>query len=452
LAAPLRVQRAVARLWATNFRNENWALRSAPSSDLARECHAAYGAPKWCARSSSDGERKPENPGCVGWHLEKLKIAFRNVGAPWYGGAGPDALTISEIIHFGYEGGRSTRTYVVPLDRAPENLPRAEFGPCRIERLSEAELADILQTAALERHCRGHVDIGKFSQFKWLLVNESVDIQPAAQRDIRTRIWSTTLDGFGLVDVYRRCFPPIVERALMTLLLHPWEDRALYASFDTWKPFDVPWIYAANSDPFEAPRPVPDFTSLSWRPYATPEGDIIEHDQPDSREFEEIVFDNYETECRTTWTTLEMVCPLEQICCPAFNPLIEHFLLRAWREEGIDQLIMHMTAIDAAIGNRELNKNRPKEKKYVGLTKALGARMCALLSDPNAGSQFDTLYDRRSEYIHGRLGAEGEIKIEDLNSARRMARRVARGVLEYAVNHPDRSRDDMLADLDGRAP
>jgi hypothetical protein len=94
-----------------------------------------------------------------------------------------------------------------------------------------------------------------------LLVNESVDIQPAAQRDIRTRIWSAT-DGFGLVDVYRRRFPTIVERALMTLLLHPWEDCARSASFDTWKPFDVPWIYAANNDPFEAPRPVPDFASL----------------------------------------------------------------------------------------------------------------------------------------------------------------------------------------------
>ena len=69
---------------------------------------------------------------------------------------------------------------------------------------------------------------------------------------------------------------------------------------------------------------------------------------------------------------------------PAFNPLIEHFLLRAWREEGIDQLIMHMTAIDAAIGNREFNKNWPKKKKYDGLTKALGTRMCALLTIANA--------------------------------------------------------------------
>jgi hypothetical protein len=77
--------------------------------------------------------------------------------------------------------------------------------------------------------------------------------------------------------------------------------------------------------------------------------------------------------------------------------------------------------------------------------------MGALLCDPNVGTQFCAIYDRRNKYIHGRLGVEGKIAGEDLNSARRLARRVARAVLEYAVSHPDRSRDDMLADLDGTA-
>jgi hypothetical protein len=172
----------------------------------------------------------------------------------------------------------------------------------------------------------------------------------------------------------------------------------------------------------------------------TPEGEVIEHDQPDSREFEEIVFDNYEEECRRTWTSLQMVCPLEQICCPTFNPLIEHFLLRSCREEGIDQLIMHMTAIDAALG-----------KQQKGATEAIRKRLKRLLNDEGASQEFKRLYDLRCAYIHGR-GEDRPIPVSDLVSARRLARRTADAVLCYAGAHSGATRDQMLDELDGAKP
>jgi hypothetical protein len=440
LAAPLRVQRAISRLWGKGFASEDEAFRSPAFWQLAHECHTAYGAPARFSEQPDDADDVTGEPGCLQWHKSKLRTAFRNLGAPWYGAAIPDASTVSEKIHFGYEGGVCTRVYLVPLDRAPKNLPRTDFGPCRIGRFSEAELADLVNAAALRRHQRHPFDLGKFSQFSWLVVQETVQLEPAAKRDWITRLLEEPSIGFGLVDVYRRRFPTVVERALMTLLLHPWEDCARCASFDTWKPFDLPWYYPVNSDPFEVPRVVPDFASLSWEPYLTPNGDVIEHDQPARRDFEKIVFDDFEAKCRHAWTSLQTVCPLDQTSSCAFNRLIEHFLLRAYWEDGIDELVMQMTAVDAAIGKQEQ-----------GSTKAIARRLRKLLDDEDAKAEFEKLYNLRCGYIHGR-GEKSAIRASDLVAARRLARRAAESVLSYAKDNPSATRCQMLDELEGAKP
>jgi hypothetical protein len=450
LPAPLRVQSAIVRLWTKSFASEEEAFGSREFSELARQCHAVYRAPDWPDPGRKHGAREPGDAKYVEWHKQKLQTAFRNVGAPWYDGTFPDPQRVSEIIDFAYKGGMSTRIFLAPLDRAPSSFPKAKFGPCRIGRFAKEELADIVKPAVFDRNKHDQFDVARFSQFSWLVVEESVSLPQAAERDSFTKFLNTEVGAHSKVAVHSRAFSAIVEHVLSALILHPWED--FVRSAEIWRPFVIPWIYPVKGDPFETPPPAPDVDSLSWElgSYQTTEG-RIEFDRPTTSIVKNGAFEDLEARLSQTWIALEEVCPLGHTGSTALNPFIEHFLLRAYLERGIDELIMHMTAIDAAIGNCKFNKNRPKKKKYDGMTKALSARMCALLCDPSVGPQFCALYDRRSEYIHGRLGAEGEIKIEDLNSARRLARPVARAVLEYAVNHPDRSRDDMLADLDETA-
>jgi hypothetical protein len=204
--------------------------------------------------------------------------------------------------------------------------------------------------------------------------------------------------------------------------------------------FIVPWAYTLNNDPFESPRSAPDFTSLSWEPFLTPDGSIVECDHPESTIFNKTSFKNFEEKSIETWDLRERVCSPHLASLSAFNPLIDHFLLRAHWQEGIDELISYMTTIDAAIG-----------KQQKGMTKAIGKRLKRLLNDEGASQEFERLYDLRSAYIHGR-GEDRSIPTSDLIAARRLARRTAEAVLSYAGMNPGTPRDRMLDELDGAMP
>ena len=80
-------------------------------------------------------------------------------------------------------GGPCTRTYLMPLDMAPEKFPIVAFGPCRIVHLSKENLADIVNLPLLERHKRTQFDLEMFCQIMWLVIEESVQLQPAKERD-----------------------------------------------------------------------------------------------------------------------------------------------------------------------------------------------------------------------------------------------------------------------------
>jgi hypothetical protein len=431
LAAPLHVQKAMSRLWdqAKRFDSEDRAYGSVWFSQLACECHNAYGAPP--RYSEPPDETFWEDLNVLQWHEGNLKRLFRNIGAPWYDvGTSPGLATAADIIDFAYQGGPFTRVYLAPLDRAPENMPRTEFGPCRVGRFSAAELAAIIKSPALIRHQRNQFDLDKFSRFAWLVVEEPVHLKPAAERDWITRLLNTSLKPSDTVDIYSRRLPKIVERALVTLLLHPWEDFVNFANQD-WRPFVIPWFYTVNNDPFEVPRSAPNFASLSWEPYLSPEDELIEHDRPKATEFEQAAFGGFEA-LQGIWELLAAVVPLGKVCYPAVNQLIEHFLLRAYFEKDIDELIMHTTAIDAAIGRRQN-----------GMTKAIGKRLKRLLSGEVVSQEFERLYDLRSAYVHGR-GVDKPLQTSDLISARRLARQTTQAVLCYANDNPEASRSQLL--------
>jgi hypothetical protein len=412
LPAPAPVQSAAARLWARSLTREDEAFASFEFSQLARECHATYGAPDWGLRGSH-GERKSESSSYLEWHEQNLRTIFRNVGAPWYGGTNPSAQGISETIDFAYRGGACRRVYLAPLDQAPAHLPRAEFGPCRMGRFSEDELAHIIKSVALNRHGHDRLDVASLSQFSWLSIDEQIILQPAAERDILFQLLNTKLDTDSKVIMRHRTFPAIVERVLFVLMLHPWED--FVRSSENWRPFHMPWVHPVNSDPLEPATPPQDAESLSWQldAYPTPDGDLIELDRPVTRRMKNEAFDDFQAKLSQTWRALQLVYPLVQPSSSPFNRLVEHFLLRGYLEKGIDELIMHMTGVDAAVGSRHYRK----VTKYKSMTDAIAGRLKRLLQDEAAATEFERLYDVRSAYIHGR-DQDGAILTSDLISAR----------------------------------
>ncbi len=127
---------------------------------------------------------------------------------------------------------------------------------------------------------------------------------------------------------------------------------------------------------------------------------------------------------------------------------MKHFLVRAALSDGMDQIIGHMTTIEAALGLQSdfSNKGRPKADK-MGATARLTKWVGALLSDPQAGLDYAALFETRSAFVHGR-SLPGAISSADRNRARSLARRVVLALIDAATG-PARlcDREDFLKTL-----
>ena len=128
---------------------------------------------------------------------------------------------------------------------------------------------------------------------------------------------------------------------------------------------------------------------------------------------------------------------------------VEHFLVRAFLADGIDEVMAHMTAIEAALGLEmdHKRKARPKPDPHPkrSPTDRVAARIGAALTDAKAVQQYKDLFELRSAFVHGRAGLQ-KISTPQRVLARNLARRVAAALVSLAA-HPVRSREDVLAGL-----
>ncbi|MBB3358814.1 MULTISPECIES: hypothetical protein [unclassified Novosphingobium] len=132
-----------------------------------------------------------------------------------------------------------------------------------------------------------------------------------------------------------------------------------------------------------------------------------------------------------------------------FETPIAHFLVRAFLADGMDEVMAHMTAIEAAMGLEMDHKKwmRPKPDKHKGrsATDRVAARIAALLNDPNSVRDYRHLFELRSTFVHGRAGIQ-KVSTAERVLARGLACGVARGLVGAAAS-PVRSREEALAGL-----
>src|SRR5207249_2672993 len=129
------------------------------------------------------------------------------------------------------------------------------------------------------------------------------------------------------------------------------------------------------------------------------------------------------------------------------------FLVKANFSEGLEQLLWHITAIEAMLG----------KKISSGLTNLLRSRISLILGNTkrerkDIATMFSRLYDFRSQLIHGNPALENrKIYLGHLNKARDIARHAAVWMLRY-LHHVRQTlegsataaptKDDLLAVLD----
>ncbi len=126
-----------------------------------------------------------------------------------------------------------------------------------------------------------------------------------------------------------------------------------------------------------------------------------------------------------TWAQLQTTAALES---ELFSTPVEHFLVRAFLSDGIDEVMAHLIVLEAAFGlesDYDAKQRLPTDPHKAGATRRVAARLSDAIGRPEAAKEYLDLYDMRCTYVHGR--PEGRIiSTQQRVLARRLAREAAK--------------------------
>lgn len=336
------------------------------------------------------------------------------------------------------------RRYLCPLDMADE-LPSFQFGDARMGRFTAAELETLFDAPRLERcYPSTRLDTQRLSQFHWMIVEEDISVR--GESGNRQFSWLDSPFGKDLGEIVPHSgrFPAAVERALFFLLLAPWEDWAQTTEVD-WRGFRLPWIYIVDDDLCEFPSPPPPPERLSWEPrwHQVDHDEWEEHECPVSLQIWADA-EGVRQALDARWALLQAtrIQPSELFSTP-----VEHFLVRAFLSDGIDEVMAHLIMIEAAFGSEADHRRKLRLKgdsNDESPTRRVAARLSAAIDKPGAAKEYLDLYDMRCTYVHGR--PEGRIiSTHQRVLARRLACEAANALVGLAQTQ--QVREIVLLDL-----
>ncbi len=329
-----------------------------------------------------------------------------------------------------------------------------EFGTFRVMKFSELELRTIIENDTREIFWPDStLDTPLLSQYWWLVVSGKRDPDYAGQLFEITEF----LEG-PVVERRYGNFPPDVERALKALVLFDWDfvgisypgprdiDRYLPdIQNNGWFGFNLPFVLRSGGSLYCPPPQAPDISRLSLDPVFDPDG--VEYGvsptraiYPDSNSFFRTV-----TEFESQLNIVRAQTDRWQ-----FIDVAVGYLVKAFFSDELDQLLWHITAIEALLGERR-----------GGLTETLAQRCGLVLSSSKEDrkkikNSFRNLYDIRSHIVHGNTN-QPQAREGHLAIARNIARDAVVWFLRYLCfladdipahdeRHPERP--ELLSALD----
>lgn len=380
-----------------------------------------------------------------------LSTALRSLGLPCNLPANKAELSLdpesaANAIDDAYRRRTTLRRHLCPLDLADE-MPMLSFGNARVADFSAEDLTRLFNAPRLARNFPNQpFEAKRLAQFRWLVVEEEITLDPRPEARAAPFMFMTFDQDFGEIDPHLGRFPPVVERALFFLLLAPWERWSTMQDVD-WRGFRLPWIYTVDDDLFIRPAPPPSADSLTLEPWIVQGdwGEDIELERPTVLPLDDEAASGLALFTDGAWKDLEAARATD-----LFETPIAHFLVRAFLADGMDEVMAHMTAIEAAVGLEMDHKKwlRPKpdpHKVVSSATARVAARVAAVLNDRGSVQAYKDLFELRSTFVHGRAGLQ-KVSTEQRVIARGLARGVARGLVDLALSRP-RPRTDVLSDL-----
>ncbi|WP_327195114.1 hypothetical protein [Sphingomonas sp. LH128] len=288
-------------------------------------------------------------------------------------------------------------------------------------------------------------DADRFSEFHWLVVEEDVVLDKEPEARAVPVLFMDMREDFGRIEPHKGRFPSALEGSLFFFLLAPWESWSTMPEVD-WRGFRVPWVYTVDSDIFVRPSSPPSADTLNWedRVYDDGYGGTVEVERP----LELRLSDEAKTEV-TVWDQHRWAMVEQAKRTVLFETPIAHFLVRAFLAEGVDEFLAHITTIEAALGlQSDYQKNlRISSDRHKGMraTNRMRGRVAGLLGERRYADQYETLFNVRSAFLHGR--AMNAISTGERVLARSLARQVVEALILATQTGTISSREDFLDDL-----
>ena len=431
---PERLRIVIEDLWRLSMRSEESVHRSGAFRTLEDTCRSVY-----LDLEGSRLHREPSVKVTPSVLSRALHNFFRWNGAPWFGDRIPDAQEAAASLHRAFLRHSVRRTFLVPLDRLSledrsgdrtQKVTSLRFGPNEIVRLDGHDLARRVPVDALARFgARYQFPTVDLDGFLWLVTGLT---EPAGSLERRT--WLGWLNAawveLDTVELFRSTYPTPLEDALFVLLLILLKD-----SGDTpWQPFRIPWTFSFTDDPFSDPVAPPDPSSLSRQVV----GDEYDHfEVPDQSEFFEFGSRQHDA-LQRRWNDLEAVLGRRGTASASFHPLTRHFFVKAFSEYGVDEIISNLSCLEATLQLKE-ERNRTK----------LIQRFAHLVADEQAGQWLESTYRLRNDYLHSLADPHQKLTWTDLARARWIVATAVNSYLDFAIEHPELNRSQLLMLLEG---
>ncbi len=433
---PESVRSAIAELWRASPRDELRASESAAFRLLVHNCRAVYGA-----IGGSRLEGTPSRKLQPTTLQSALLRFFRWCGAPWNDS---NCLTVDDValrLHRALLTPDVNRVYLVPLDQlrleAPSDslgaLGNAPFGPNELRRLTRADLNQLVPVDGISRFGRQYAFPAELLDgLCWLVVTVREDAGALWKRTPLRWFHETTYGSIGETPLYEPSYPRPVEDALFVLLL---TFRKL-PNESPWRPFLVPWIYSFTDDPFAEPERPPEPSALTWRLVGDPPDEVaLVPDQLWPFPITEQVLD----ELRTRQSEFEITSAPCGSYDANLSALVPYFYVRAFAENGIQEIIANLSCIEATLMRRGQRGRKGVLERFERLT-----------DDQNAREWLKSGYRLRDRFLHSLAGSGDRVHSRELAQIRWSVTQAVREYMSFACKDRGRSREDLLGLLSQR--
>ena len=228
-------------------------------------------------------------------------------------------------------------------------------------------------------------------------------------------------------------FPAPIERALDTFCLFEWQADMLdrfsarkgegsKTKSTGWMGPEIPFVIRVTDNLLESPTPSPDTSILCREPIYSQEGEEVGERPCIHTHFGEEEAANFERFMSTAQHLVDLAKSRE--ACWPFLHIAFGNLRKAFFAEGLDQLLWHITALEALLG-----------EKGEGVTARLANRVSHILGgtereQKEIRKEFKALYEFRSDLVHGNALPKNTSKAH-LHTARELARRSLYWFLNY---------------------